>query len=173
MSQRANLEVKFLCDDLGAVTDRLAALGIPAATTERQEDIYFRAAEGRLKLRIIDGGAATLIGYRRPDESATRLCDYVLSPVADCVSLTAALALACGERGRVVKTRVIYLLENVRIHLDQVAHLGCFVEFEAVLGDAPGHDSDASAERLAWLTESLALTDRDSIAGGYADLLGI
>ena len=173
MTERANLEVKFRCDNLDAVAARLADLTIPHHADERQEDIYFHAADGRLKLRIIDGCNATLIAYRRPDESGTRLCDYILAPIEDCAALAAALALACGERGRVVKQRTIHLSANVRIHLDRVASLGTFVEFEAVLSDQPGHDRAASAERLEWLTAQLGLAAAERIGCGYAELMDL
>ncbi|MGK3856667.1 class IV adenylate cyclase, partial [Enterococcus faecium] len=82
---------------------------------------------GRLKLREIDGQAAVLIWYDRPDHDAARLSKYHLVPVADPAALKAALTDALGVRGEVRKRREIYLWHNVRIHLDEVAGLGSFL----------------------------------------------
>lgn len=171
MSGAANLEVKFRDVDLAAVAARLAELEIPVAATEHQVDIYYPAPHGRLKLRIVDGRHGTLIGYRRPDESGVRRCEYVLAPVAEPGRLADALSLALGERSRVVKERVIHLFCNVRIHLDRVERLGDFVEFEAVLGQPADHGAEPSAVRLEQLTEQLGLTACPRVDAGYADLL--
>jgi len=171
MNGRANLELKFRDVDLADVARRLAVLPLPPAAHEHQEDIYYPAPHGRLKLRIIDGRHGTLIGYRRPDAHGVRRCDYVLAPVADPVRLSEALALTLGERGRVVKERTIHLYENVRIHLDRVTGLGHFVEFEAILDATPEHGAQASAARLAELTGQLGLTTCPQVPAGYADLL--
>ena len=48
--------------------------------------------------------------------------------------LKETLAAACGTRAVVVKRGEIFLVEHVRIHLDEVDGLGDFLEFEAVLG---------------------------------------
>lgn len=170
---RANLEVKYRDVDLADVARRLDGLGIPLSASEHQEDIYYPAPDGRLKLRIVDHRHGTLIGYRRPDLHGTRRCDYVLAPVTAPQAVADALALALGERGRVVKDRVIHLAENVRIHLDRVEKLGDFVEFEAVLSATPGHDEASSAARLKSLGHDLGLAACPVVAAGYADLLGL
>jgi len=58
--------------------------------------------------------------------------------------------------------RRLFLVENVRIHLDEVAGLGSFVELEAVL---------PNGERLPELADALGIRDSDLIAGSYLDLL--
>jgi homotetrameric cytidine deaminase len=65
------------------------------------------------------------------------------------------------------KRRRLLLYENVRIHIDDVAGLGSFVELEGV-ADA---DSDLSREHelVARLREELALGE--PVAGSYSDLL--
>ena len=65
------------------------------------------------------------------------------------------------------KRRRLLLYENVRIHIDDVAGLGSFVELEGVAGA----DSDLSREHelVARLREELALGE--PVAGSYSDLL--
>lgn len=169
MTALRNIEFKaWLTDFVGA--QRIAAeLATSWPGEERQTDTYFHARRGRLKLREIDGRGACLISYARTDLQAARPSDYRLVPIADAAALTAALAETLGVLVVVAKRREIYLAGNVRIHLDQVAGLGEFLEFEAVL--RPG-DSDASGHaRLSDVGERFASVLGDAIATSYSDLL--
>jgi predicted adenylyl cyclase CyaB len=167
---RRNLELKARHADLMAA--RAAALGLGArpASIEEQTDTYFRAANGRLKLREIAGQSAVLIFYDRPDERSARLSGYLLVPVPEPALLKSALTAALGVRSVVCKRREILLWHNIRIHLDEVAALGTFVEFEAVLGK--GDDESAAAARLEELAAVLKIRAADQLAASYADLLG-
>lgn len=168
---RANLELKARLGDPAAARAALVALGARLAAVEDQLDTYFAVPHGRLKLREINGREALLIWYDRPDARVSRRCDYHLVPTADPAGLRAALSAALTVRGEVRKRREIFLWHNVRIHLDEVAGLGRFVEFEAVLG--PDDDPAASQVRLATLGERLGLTPDHHEATSYADLLGL
>ena len=53
-------------------------------------------------------------------------------PVPDPDHLKRTLREILGVHKVVVKEREIFLVENVRIHLDRVAGLGTFLELEAV-----------------------------------------
>lgn len=173
---RHNLELKAQYADLDfarGVVGRLSSAG----EVEMQTDTYFRVPTGRLKLREIEGPPpqskrlAVLIWYQRPDRVAVRSSAYTLVPVSEPELLEAALSGALGVRGVVRKRREIYLWHNVRIHLDEVDGLGSFVEFEAVL--SAGQDEATSQERLAHLSEQLAIQIADLRAPSYADLLGL
>jgi adenylate cyclase, class 2 len=166
-----NLESKACCADLEACREALARLGIPVCQVEFQTDTYFHVSNGRLKLREIEGLSAALIWYERPDCEPARISLYHLVPVADPDAMKALLAAALGVRGQVTKRRVIYLWHNVRIHLDEVAGLGSFVEFEAVLG--PRDDEATAHERLEHLARTLQLDPSDYRGKSYADLLGL
>ena len=69
----------------------------------------------------------------------------------------------------VTKRRRLLLLENVRIHLDEVEGLGSFIELEALAGGA----SDLAGEhaQVAGLTEQLEIEDAALVAESYSDLL--
>ncbi len=112
---------------------------------------------------------AALIAYERPDHPAFRESAYHLVPVPDPDLLKAALTAALGVRVVVAKQRTLYLLHNVRIHLDTVDNLGTFIEFEAVLRTP--EDEAASPGRLAQLAEVLGIRDEDRISRSYSDLL--
>ena len=168
---RRNLELKARYPDLAAARAVVGRLGARSAGVELQTDTYFPVPHGRLKLREIQGQAAVLIWYDRPDLSEARLSAYHLVPVADAAVLKAALTAALGIRGAVHKRREIYLWHNVRIHLDEVARLGTFIEFEAVLSS--DEDEAQAPGRLARLCQELAITPAQHVASSYAELLGL
>ena len=146
-----------------------------AVATERlgvqqQVDTYFHCNQGRLKLRQIDGLSAQLIWYARPDQKGPKASDYRLVPVSNPETLKAALDAALGVRGEVQKRREVFLVDNVRIHLDEVAGLGTFLEFEAVL--RPESDEAVGRSRLEQLMAAFAIDPADLLSGSYGDMLG-
>ena len=72
-------------------------------------------------------------------------------------------------KGAVRKHRILYLLGNTRIHLDDVEGLGRFIEIEVVLpnGGATG-DGVATPEKLM---EELSIGYADMIPSAYSDPL--
>jgi predicted adenylyl cyclase CyaB len=165
---RRNIELKSRCPDLAAAQAAAAAVGARPAGLLRQVDTYFHCRQGRLKLRQINNDRAELIWYARPDDPAARASDYHLYPVPDAASLLTILSQALGVRQVVEKRRELLLWENVRIHLDDVAGRGTFVEFEAVLQQ--GDDESASYARLEKLAAALKLSPEDRIATSYGDM---
>jgi adenylate cyclase, class 2 len=166
-----NLELKARCWDLQQASELVARIGSTRTGELLQIDTYFRAPQGRLKLRETQGRPAELIAYERANETAVRGSDYYVITIAQPDELKAALSRMLGVRGEVHKRRELWMYHNVRVHLDNVAGLGSFIEFEAVL--SPGEDEATSLRRLATLTEALAVRDEDRIAVGYADLAGL
>ncbi len=175
---RRNIEVKARCSDLARAAAACARLGARRVWTRRQVDTYFAVPEGRLKLRVeapsttlgAGAGGAALVRYQREDVAGARESLYEVSPVTDAAATLGALAAQHGVRCRVEKTRTLYLIENVRIHLDDVAGLGTFVEFEAAVDG--GCSEAASKALLRRLAEALGVEDGDLVGGSYADLLG-
>lgn len=168
---RRNLERKARCADLSAAARAVERLGARQEGVLEQTDVYFRVPKGRLKLRTVLGAPAVLIWYERPDETDIRWSRYYLVSINDPKKLRIALAAALDQRGEVHKRRILWLWHNVRIHLDEVAGLGTFVEFEAVMSAS---DDEATAHaRLTELSAALGLRSEDDVAGSYADLLGL
>ena len=166
-----NLELKARCGDLQRAAEAALSLGATRAGELRQLDTYFRFAHGRLKLRETEGRGAELIAYERANDPAFRGSDYYVIPVSHPAEMKAALAKKLGMRGEVRKRRELLLWHNVRIHLDDVAGLGTFIEFEAVI--SPAGDEVLSLERLGSLKEALAIRDEDRVAVSYSDLAGL
>jgi len=164
-----NIESKARCADLQRAGAAALGLGATAHAIEQQTDRYFVLDGGRrVKLRVITGVRAELIEYERPESSGVRASDYTVTPVRD---EAAGLCLVPKGRPLVVvrKRREILLLDNVRIHLDDVDGLGTFVELEAVV-DAH-HDDSACRAQVAKLITALGIAEADLIAASYAELL--
>lgn len=134
-----------------------------------QRDTYFDVKRGRLKLREESPGRPHLVQYERADEAQERLSSYRVVEVADGAALLAALTAALGVRGVVVKRRRLFLWRTVRIHLDEVDGLGCFIELEAVA--PPESDLTHEHQLVAELRAELAITDDRLCSSGYADQL--
>jgi adenylate cyclase class IV len=168
-----NVEVKLRLDDgpidLPAVERRAATLADHGPELILQDDTFFAAQHGRLKLREFADGRGELIAYDRADTTAPKLSDYTIAPVADPAALRTALTRALGAAGRVVKRRVLYLAGPTRIHLDEVDGLGAFVELEVVL--RAGQSADEGEAVARDLLARLGLADAPRIAGAYVDLL--
>jgi len=166
---RHNIELKARLaslDDARHIATRIATSRLP---DEHQIDTYFPCKAGRLKLREIVGVASQLIWYDRPDENDAKSSRYQIMPVHDPTALKHALTAALGVWVAVDKHREIFLFKSVRIHLDRVARLGEFLEFEAVL-DA---DSDRARghELVGRLRAEFDIDDVALVAGSYSDLL--
>jgi predicted adenylyl cyclase CyaB len=168
-----NIEIKARVADLGrarATAERLATtrLGI-----EHQRDTYYGCRAGRLKLREIEGRVVQLIAYERADRPDAKASDYrlvnIISHAGAASALRELLDAALGTLVVVEKSREIFLYHNVRIHLDEVAQLGTFIEFEAVVGDAA--DDATAHEQVAWLTRQFEIGAADLISGSYSDML--
>jgi predicted adenylyl cyclase CyaB len=164
-----NIELKARLTDPGAARRVAERLCVGEAEVQRQTDTYFDCARGRLKLREIEGVGAQLIWYERPDQAEPKGSDYLLTPIPEPGVLRQALASALGIRGVVRKTRRIYLLQNVRIHLDEVDGLGSFLEFEAVLDSQT--DDAAGRRQVEELRRQFGIAAGDLLTGSYGDML--
>ena len=162
-----NIELKARCADLAMAEAVCRQIGAKKAWTRRQTDTYFRVPDGRLKVRQSEGAQATLIRYHRPDAAVPRECRYELTPLDDPEQALATLDARHGIAARVAKTRTLYQLDNIRIHLDAVESLGTFIEFEAVM--EPEGDDAATQERLAELLAAFAIAPDDLLAASYCD----
>ncbi|TMC47137.1 MAG: CYTH domain-containing protein [Chloroflexi bacterium] len=145
-----NLELKASCADLEAGEQVAQRLGATLAGEWRQADTYL------------------WIGYERPESDATRWSQYEIAPVADSRALLSILAKALGVRVRVEKSRRVYLYRGARIHLDRVASLGTFVEFEVPCNDG---DERLAREIMRELSEAFGWHADDALRASYADLL--
>ena len=161
-----NIELKARLRDRGHALGVCTELGAAPKGDIHQVDTYFVVPRGRLKLREAEPGRTELVFYERPDLPGPKGCDYRLEPATP--GLKTVLAESLGVLAVVEKTRTLFLWENVRIHLDRVAELGDFVEFEAVL-DATRNDADGH-RKLDRLTAAFGLEPADHVPASYLEL---
>jgi len=164
-----NIEIKATVDDLDRLRPCAARLAAQPARILEQEDVFFNTNRGRLKLRCFPDGTGELIQYERPDTPDAKQSDYRIFPTDQPAELRAALAAALGETITVKKTRELYLVGQTRIHLDEVAGLGPFVELEVVLRD--GQTPEQGRAIAAELMTALDIRQDALVPCAYADLL--
>ena len=164
-----NIEIKARVDSIAALAANAAAIGSDGPYHIAQDDTFFRCASGRLKLRAFADGKGELIYYSRVDRQGPKESFYVISPTPAPDTLRECLTLAYGQAGRVQKQRTLFLAGRTRIHLDQVAGLGNFMELEVVLED---HETpDAGMQEAHALMARLGIQPSQLIEGAYVDLL--
>jgi predicted adenylyl cyclase CyaB len=165
----ANIEIKAQIQDWPDACRRAEALSGAPAEVIFQEDTFFNVAEGRLKLRAFSQASGQLIFYTRPNQDGPKRSDYNLTATSDPEGLKSVLARAYGIRGVVRKTRLLYLVGQTRIHLDDVEGLGHFLELEVVLRDG---QSDAAGREIAEdLMQKLGIELSALLKGAYMDLI--
>jgi adenylate cyclase class 2 len=164
-----NVEIKARCADPRQMEQAVRAAGAVWQRDMEQVDIYFRVNQGRLKLRRADGKDEALIYYVRADTNSPKVSRYELIPIAPNHQLAAILEQALGVKTTVRKRRQLWRLDNIRIHLDEVAGLGSFIEFEVEV--VPGRNVQGCRAQADQLLNQLGIPPSDLIAGSYSDLL--
>ena len=165
----SNIEIKARVRDLGALQRLAEEISDTPCEVLPQEDIFFTVPQGRLKLRVLAPDRGELIYYTRENTSGPKRSDYSIFRTSDPDALKAVLSAAWGIRGVVKKVRLLYHAGQTRIHLDDVAGLGSFMELEVVM--RPGQ-SDADGQSIAAdLMAKLGIANADLIDAAYIDLL--
>lgn len=165
----SNIEIKAHCQNLDEVVERLHKLGATLHAEEQQTDTFFKVQSGRLKLRERSPGEPYLIPYLRSDISGPKQSQYALIKMSDVATEKYLLSQVLGVRGVVEKKRAIYLFQNVRIHLDNVNHLGTFIELEGVI--SPEYDEVTSQHNVDFLIKKLNISDNELVKTAYIDML--
>ena len=132
-----------------------------------QTDTYFNVPSGRLKKRESPGEPTEYIFYDRVDRISPKLSHFKIYSEAQALERFGTTPLPVWVV--VKKARDLYMLGNVRIHIDEVEGLGNFIEFEAMV--SPTHTVARCHEAVAELRALLGPALGEPIAGGYSDLL--
>ncbi|MHC4991018.1 MAG: class IV adenylate cyclase [Planctomycetota bacterium] len=162
-----NFEFKAELRDLGAARRQCEVVGAERVGLMRQTDEYFRMADGRLKRRTSPGEPTEWILYDRFDSVVPRPSDYERLSEQQARRRWGSLSLRPWVT--VSKTRELWMLDNVRIHLDQVDGLGRFIEFEAVV--SASHDDETCEQAVHHLRRVFEPWMGEPIAVSYADLV--
>jgi|HubBroStandDraft_2_1064218.scaffolds.fasta_scaffold528320_2 predicted adenylyl cyclase CyaB len=164
-----NVEVKAeLLDRVGAEAWATARCRSGPELLE-QEDVFFPCEGARLKLRISGPKRGELIRYQRKDAAEVRTSEYLLARTNDPQALREILTATLGTAGVVRKTRLLYLVGQTRVHIDQVEGLGDFLELEVVMRP---EQSDQEGKQIAeGLLSELGIGKSELLAMAYVDML--
>ncbi|MEK6987620.1 MAG: class IV adenylate cyclase [Candidatus Thermoplasmatota archaeon] len=163
------VELKARYEDLGKA--RALLRGAEHVGTFRQVDSYFSLGERRLKLRSVEGRKdGQLVYYERPDQGGVKESRVLLADLPDATTVLEILKLTFPLQAEVRKTREIYRLQGVQIHLDEVRGLGRFIEFEKTLASEAEREEGRRA--LENLRAYFQIPPEDLMASSYSDLLG-
>jgi adenylate cyclase class 2 len=162
-----NVEYKAELRDPDLARSILRAKGASPVASVEQTDTYFRVASGRLKKREVPGEPAEYIFYDRPDRSQAKVSHFTIYSEAAALARFGTSPLPVWIV--VKKHREVFMLQNVRIHLDRVEGLGNFLEFEALVSRE--HPEAQCHETLQDLRAGLGPALGEPIACGYSDLV--
>ncbi|MHC4415431.1 MAG: class IV adenylate cyclase [Planctomycetota bacterium] len=162
-----NIEFKAELLDLVAARRQCAVLGAQRIGAIRQTDTYYKLHEGRLKKREGPGEPTEWIHYHRADLVRPRMCHYTILSDEQAKRRWGSQSLRAWLK--VTKTRELWMLDNVRIHLDQVDRLGAFIEFEAAVSRK--HDVQACHQAINHLRHVFGVSLGEPLAASYCDLM--
>ena len=166
----SNVEIKAALTNRAAAEATAVRLSDTGPEIIQQEDIFFSCGTGaRLKLRILAPDRGELIRYERADVADARGSRYLIARTADPQVLLDILTRTLGRTGLVKKTRILYLVGQTRVHIDEVQGLGHFLELEVVLRP---EQSEAEGKRIAAALLSEFGIEKEQLLGeAYVDLL--
>lgn len=164
-----NIEIKARCTEPEKIRKLLIGRGADFKGVDNQTDTYYKVPKGRLKLR--QGNIEnSLIFYKRPDQAGPKQADVRLFMLDKESALSEVMSSALEVLVLVKKKREIYLLENVKFHIDEVDSLGSFVEIEAI--DAQGRiGTEKLTQQCAEYVQLLGITKDKLVSNSYSDML--
>ena len=164
-----NIEIKASSKNHAGIREILESKNAEFKGIDHQVDIYFNVKSGRLKLR--EGNIENhLIHYNRENRSGPKQSDLILYKPAPESNLKEILIKSLGILVVVEKKREIYLIDNVKFHLDDVNGLGTFVEIEAI--DSAGSiEKERLFEQCNYYCKLFKIKNEDLVAESYSDLL--
>lgn len=168
--QHLNVEIKARVDDLAPIRTWLDVHEATRVGTDTQRDTYLDVPNGRLKVRegTIEQG---LIFYKRPDQAGPKPSQVErVDPGEALDGVKTVLQAALSVDVVVEKTRTIYWVDHVKVHLDDVARLGTFVELEAVAPTPNATESELRAD-CEHLMDQLGLTVEQLVDTSYSDMV--
>ena len=164
-----NIEIKARVADPALLERAVATLGATGPEILIQEDTFFAAPRGRLKLRLLAPDRGELILYFRAEGTYPRPSNYTLAPTTNPGALLRILTATLPVLGVVRKRRRVYLIGQTRIHLDEVEELGSFMELEVVLWEDQTATTGAAIARD--LMQRLGIARADLLDRTYFELL--
>jgi adenylate cyclase, class 2 len=164
-----NIEIKAKCSDPEKIRKLLLAGKADFKGTDHQIDTYFKARNGRFKMR--EGSIEySLVFYDREDIAGPKKSDVIYYHPRKSDPIKQQLSKALGELIVVDKQREIYFIENVKFHIDKVKGLGSFVEIEAI--DKTGRiGAEKLYDQCQEYLDLFKIPEVDLLNNSYSDML--
>lgn len=166
---RLNIEIKARTSEPERIRTLLRKRGADFIGQDAQCDTYFTVPNGRLKLREGEIENA-LIHYHRENTSGPKRSDVTLYHPDPNSALKKILSQALGVDVVVEKRREIYLIDNVKFHIDELDELGSFIEIEAIDDDG-ALDAERLERQCRDYLELFKVEPDDLVAESYSDLI--
>ena len=162
-----DIEIKAKCENHDRIIEIITDKGAKLIGNFDMEDKYFNVQKGRLKFREGDI-EDILIQYDREEKNVKR-SDFLVEIMPKENHISKILEKTLGVKVIVKKNRGIYILNNIRFHIDTVDGLGKFIEIE-VRGEAE-EELPKLREQLKEFLDLFEIPEEDFIKGSYSDLL--
>ncbi len=165
----SNIEIKARLSDPEKTESLVREIADGEPIIIEQNDVFYTSPRGRLKLRTLAPDRGELIHYERPDQAEPVSSEYIIAQTSEPAKLDTILCMTLGARGRILKTRKLYMVGRTRIHIDDVEHLGHFLEIEVVM--EPDESPEAGQAEAAELMQKFNIKNEDLVEYAYIDLM--
>ena len=162
-----DLEIKAICPNHQHVIEAILEAGGTYLGSFQMEDTYFNVAQGRLKFRKNDL-KDLLIQYNRENKKIKR-SDFLVEIIPSNSLIKEILKKSLGVKVVVKKERKIFILDNIRFHVDTVEKLGKFIEIE-VRAEKADNLKQLRKQLQFWLAK-FNIETQDLVEGSYSDLM--
>ncbi|MFH1224021.1 MAG: class IV adenylate cyclase [Pseudomonadota bacterium] len=163
-----NIEIKAHYPNINKGRKIAEELNAKYIGCDHQIDTYFRTNNGKLKLRESSLSGAVLVPYVRESKTGAKSSLYALIEVDDAKTTKELFSSIFGMDTVVEKMRHIYLIDNVRVHFDEVQGLGCFFELEAVCSGTSVLDEEH--QKVDKLLKVFQVDESSLIKGSYQEM---
>jgi predicted adenylyl cyclase CyaB len=165
----SNVQIKAVVNNIEKLKTIAAKLSQSSGTLHELEETFYNCYYGKLKLKVSKGKPSKLIQYTRADETGPRRSDYSFTEIPNPDDLKVTLGKSLGVLGQVRKHRIVYMVGQTWVHVDQVEGLGDFMELEVRLKE--GQSTEECKEIADDLMTQLGVKHSDLLAGAYIDMI--
>jgi predicted adenylyl cyclase CyaB len=166
-----NYEIKARCskkkqDKIKEILKQNNAL---FAGTDNQIDTYFKIDRGRLKIRR-GNIENSLVYYNRENRKNSKQSNVEMYNLPEDSNLEKLIRDKCDVLVVVDKKRDIYLIDNVKFHIDKVKYLGDFIEIEAK-SDNDSISMGSIKKQCNYYKKLFKIQSKTLIKDSYSDML--
>jgi predicted adenylyl cyclase CyaB len=166
--RNSGVEFKARIDNPDAIREYLLGKGCEFIGVDNQTDTYLNVRTGRLKVR--EGNIENaLIWYDRKNRPGPRKCSYIVNNFENNRELAIIkdqLIESLGILAVVKYRREIFILQNLKFHVDSVGNLGNFFEIEA-----SGEDEHSMKINCRQWLDELGIGKEQLLAISYSDMV--